>query len=139
MNTKTIIAGLLTGVVNFLLGWLIMGVLLMSYYNQHMMHYAGMEKGNPDMLFLAIGSFAYALLMAYVFVAANINSVAKGWLAGAIIAVLTQLCFDSFMYAQYNLFGRKLMLIDIGVNAVYGAILGIFLGWWLGRKKTKAV
>ncbi|MBN8837487.1 MAG: hypothetical protein J0I09_09520 [Sphingobacteriia bacterium] len=138
MNTKTIIAGIITGILGFLLGWLIFGILLMDYYSHHTMQYAGLMKNPPEFLYIFIGSLAYGLLMAYIFVLANINNLSKGAVTGLIITALIQINIDSFIFAEYHLIGRMVILVDVIVNAVFGTILGAFLGWWLGRGSKKA-
>ena len=134
MNLKTLVNGLLTGVIAFLLGWLIFGMLLLDYYTQHMMQYGGLMKNPPDFIYIFIGSLAYGLLLSYVFTLGNVASASKGAKVGLIIGLLTQITFDTYLFAQMNLMGRSLMLVDISASAAFSAIIGAFLGWWIGRK-----
>ena len=134
MNLKTLVNGLLTGVLAFLLGWLIFGMLLLDYYTQHMMQYGGLMKNPPDYVYIFIGSLAYGLLLSYVFTLGNVASASKGAMVGLIIGLLTQITFDTYLFAQMNLIGRSLMMIDICASAAFSAIIGALLGWWMGRK-----
>ena len=134
MNTKTLVNGLLTGVLAFLLGWLIFGILLMDYYTQHMMQYGGLMKNPPDFVYIFIGSVAYGLLLSYVFTMGNVATASKGAIVGLVIGLLIQINFDTFLFAQMNLMGRSLILVDISASAAFSAIIGAFLGWWMGRK-----
>jgi hypothetical protein len=138
MNTKTIIAGIVTGIVGFLLGWLIWGLLLMDYNAKHMLQYPGLLKNPPDYLYIIIGSLSNGLLLAYIFKLSKIETAAKGAVAGLIISVLIAASVNAYFFASYNLIGRLSMLIDVISNAVYGAVLGAFLGWWLGQKPKAA-
>jgi hypothetical protein len=134
MNTKTIVAGVLTGVVVFILGFVIFMQLLGTYYDQNTMHYPGFAKTNPDYLFLAITCLAYGLLLAYTFGLGNIADAKKGFMVGLIVGLLVQINFDAYMYSSFNLWGRKLMAIDVVLNGLMSGVAGTFLGWWLGRK-----
>jgi hypothetical protein len=136
MNAKTIIAGIVTGVVVFILGFVIFMLLLGSYYDQNTMHYPGFAKASADYLFLAVSCLAYGLLLAYIFALGNITDAKKGFMAALIIGLLVQINFDTYIYAQFNLWGRKLIAIDVVVNGIVSGIVGAFLGWWNGRKSA---
>ncbi len=136
MNSKTLVNGLLAGVLAFFLGWLIFGILLMDYYTHHMMQYAGLTKNPPEFVYIFIGSLAYGLLLSYVFTMGNVASASKGAMVGLIIGLLIQINFDTSLFAQMNLMGRSLMVVDIFASAAYSSIIGAFLGWWMGRKSV---
>ena len=67
MNTKLILATLAGGILYFLLGWLIYGVLLMDFSMANTTQYAGLMKDMPDLLVLFLGNLSFALLMAWIF------------------------------------------------------------------------
>lgn len=137
MNTKTLLGGILTAVIAFLLGWVIFGILLMDYYSANMTTYSGLLKNPPEMWAIAVANLTWGLLLAYIFNLSGIKSVAKGFTAAFVINLLMILGFDLMMEAQFNLYSEKLLVIDVIVNALFGGILGAFLGWWMGRG-TKA-
>ena len=134
MSSKAIIGGILTGVLAFFLGWLIFGFLLMDYYTSGMTQYSGLMKTEPVMWAIAVSNLAYGILMGYIFSLGNINTVKKGFVTGMIISFLFTLIMDLFFFAQFNLYSTSLILVDILANAVFGGILGAFLGWWMSRK-----
>ena len=134
MNTKTLVAGLLSAVVTFLLGWLIFGVLLMSYYHSNMLAFPGLLKNPPDILFIGFANLAWGLMLAYVFSLAGINTASKGFITGFIIFLLISIGFNCMFHAQFNLFSRRVFIIDSIANGVLGAMAGAFIGWWYGRK-----
>jgi hypothetical protein len=134
MNTKTLIAGVLTAIVTFFIGWLIFGMLLMDYYNHHMLVYTGLMKNPPNLVYIAGSNLAWGLMLAYVYSLAGINQVAKGFLTGLIIFGLIAAGIDAMFHAQFNLYSRKVLIIDVAANAVLGGIAGALLGWWNGRK-----
>jgi hypothetical protein len=133
MNTKTLLGALIAGVVSFLLGWLIFGILLMDFYSANMVQYTGLMKNPPEFLIIAIANIVYGLLLAWIFSIANINTVSKGFSAGIIIGLLMVLGFDLFLYAQMNLYNAKIIAIDVVLNGVMGGVVGAVLGWWFGR------
>ncbi|RTL57406.1 MAG: hypothetical protein EKK37_15290 [Sphingobacteriales bacterium] len=138
MNTKTLVGGLITGVLAFLLGWLIFGMLLMNYYQSNINSYAGLMKDPMEIWAIAVANLAFGLLMAYVFNLGNVNTPGKGFTTGLILGLLMAVTFDLFLYAQYNLMNKKLIGVDIVATAVFDGVLGAVLGWWFGRGKKAA-
>jgi len=133
MNTKTLLGAFLAAIVAFLLGWLIFGILLMDYYTNNMVQYAGLVKNPPEILPIAIANLVWGVLLALIFNMANINSVSKGFSTGLILTFLISLGFDLFMLAQFNLYNTKILAIDVLLNAALGGVAGAALGWWYGR------
>ena len=48
MTTKAIIAAIAGGIVAFLLGWLVFGILLDGFYTAHSTQYAGLIQKSPE-------------------------------------------------------------------------------------------
>ena len=71
---KWVIGGITGGILYFLLGWLIYGMLLMDFMNNHSGSAGNVSRTEPDMLYLAIGNLAMGFMLAYVFVKGNISS-----------------------------------------------------------------
>jgi uncharacterized protein with PQ loop repeat len=133
MNTKTLLGAVIAGVVSFLLGWLIFGILLMDFYTSNMVSYSGLAKNPPDVLPIAIANLSLGLLLSWIFTIAGIKTLAKGFSTGFVIGLLMALSFDFFLYAQFNLYNVKVLAIDIVLNALLGGIAGAVLGWWFSR------
>ncbi|MBI1782543.1 MAG: hypothetical protein HYR66_14450 [Sphingobacteriales bacterium] len=133
MNTKTLAGGLIIGVLAFLLGWLIFGMLLMNFYQSNTTSYAGLMKDPMEIWAIAVANLAFGLMMAYVFNLGNINTPGKGFTTGLILGLLMTIGFDLFLYSQYHLMNKKLIGVDIAASAVFDGVLGAVLGWWFGR------
>ena len=136
MNTKTLLGALIAGVISFLLGWLIFGILLMDYYTSNMVSYTGLIKNPPDILPIAIANLVWGLLVAWIFSMAGINTISRGFSTGFILGFLMTLGFDLFLYAQLNLYNTKVLAVDVVLNGVMGGVIGAILGWWFGRAKS---
>jgi len=133
MNTKTLLGALIAGVVSFLLGWLIFGILLMDYYAANKVQYPGLLKDPMEIWPIAVADLVWGLLVSWIFSMANIKTVAKGVTVGFLIGFLMVLGFDLFVYAELNLYSTRLLGLDVIMNGVMGAASGAVLGWWYGR------
>lgn len=138
MNTKTLLGGLIAGIVTFLLGWLIYGNLLMDYFNSHSAHYDGLMK-DPEVIWeIGIANLVWGLLLAFIFSMSGVKSVSKGFTTGFIIFLLSTLGSDLLAHGLMNLWGYKLIAIDVICSAAMGGIAGAALGWWFGRSSQAA-
>ncbi len=138
MNVKTLIGGLVAGVTAFLLGWVIYGMLLKSYFEQNMTPYEGLLKSQPDLWAMGVSNLALGLLLAYVFNGSGVKTARNGIASGAIVFGLFAVSVDMLFYAQMNLFSLQLICVDVLASLVGGALVGAVLGWWFGRGQTAA-
>lgn len=138
MNTgKFISGGLIGGVVFFLLGWLIYGILLMDFMTQHTSAAAvAIMRPEAEWPWWAMisGNFGLGFLLSYVFSKSGTTSVSAGALSGAIVMFLFSFSIDLMMYAQMNISDLTGIAVDLIASTVIGAIAGSVLGWWYGRK-----
>ena len=126
--TKFLLGTLVGGIVYFLLGWLIYGILFTNIYP---------PSETQNMLFMVLGSFAYAALLAYVFNKwAGISTWATGAKAGAIIGFFAALWMIFFMYSGMEA-NYQNMAIDAVLNIVIGAIVGASVAMVSGKKVTE--
>lgn len=134
MNTKTLIGGLIGGVVYFLLGMLVWGFLLkdMMASNMSCMR-AEAEMSIPLGI---VANLLWGLFLAWVLTKfQNVNSFSTGMQTGALFAGFLSLAMDIGFYTYSTMFNSwSAVAIDIALNIVMGAIVAGVIGWWYGRK-----
>jgi hypothetical protein len=138
MKLKTLIGGLIAGVVSFLLGWLVFGILLHNYYEANSVQYPGLNWAQPRMWALIIANLSWGFLLAYILDLSGANSIMKGFTIGFVVFLLATLGIDMFSLAFMHLMRIRLALVDTATNAVFGGLIGAIVGWWYSRSSDKA-
>lgn len=127
MNVKKlIVGGIVGGIVDYLLGGLFYGVLFTNVYPE-----------TPEMKheFILLGCMTFGFFVSYLFnQLATISDAATGLKAGAIIGLLSGLYMNFFMYANQPV-DYNLMLTDIGISVVMGAVVGAAVALVNGKIK----
>ena len=125
-----LIGGVIGGIVYFLLGWLVFGILLSDSMEGNCMR----PHDGILPLWIFIGNVFTGLMLSYVFTRMGINSLSSGATAGAIIGALTAIGMDCLMYGTTTMITEPThILIDALITAVMWGIAGGAIGWWLGR------
>ena len=126
MNKKILIGGIAGGIFFFLLGWLVYGILLMDYMNQHAGLRGNVNRGDADMqmIYILAGSMLQGILLAYVLVRTNVSSLMGGFLTGAILGFLISSSVDLSMYGTTYVFSKHSILADVIAATVITAIAG---------------
>jgi uncharacterized membrane protein len=112
---KFLLAGIAGGVADYLLGWLLYGMLFKDYF----------AEGEPNLVFITLGCFSYGFLFSYIFVRwANLVTFASGLSAGAVLGFFYAIISGFFSFsmqkeANYDHFG-----VNIVIMIVMGAIIG---------------
>jgi hypothetical protein len=142
MNTnKFIVGGIIGGVANFLLGWLVWGMLLMSFMNDHTSEIGKPAmRGEDGMVWWALigGNLLLGFLLSYILNKSKVTSAGAGAATGFVVGLLMSCAFDFFVYAQLDVFDTTAMAVDIIASTVVSTIIGGIIGWYLGTGK-KAV
>jgi hypothetical protein len=139
MNIKKLLMGGITGgVLFFLLGWVIYGMLLMSFMNDHPGTAGNIARPEPDFLYLIIGNLAMGFLMAYIFIKANVNSLGNGFITAAIIGLLMAVGYDCVIYATSTVLSKTGMAVDVAASTAMSALTGAVVGAVLGMGKKAA-
>lgn len=127
-TNKVLLGGIAGGVVFFLLGWIVYGVLLKDFsaanYNQCAM------RQMEDMVWWAmiVSNLAFGFLLAIIFGWTNTVSVAAGAKIGAITGALLALSVDLSFYAMSSYFSNfTAVFVDVLVFTVLSAITGLIV------------
>jgi hypothetical protein len=133
-TAKLVVAGLLGGVINFFLGWLVWGILLMDYFTSHTTN-PQVARSSENMVFwaLIVGNLVFGFLYAYILYKANVKTPGSGAILAGTIAALITLGYDLMIYAQFDLFELSIVLPDVLASIVVSAIVGAAIGWYYGR------
>jgi hypothetical protein len=129
---KLLIGGIAGGVAYFLLGWLVYGILLMDFMNNHTGTAGNVARAEPDFMYLIIGNLAMGFLMTYIFIKANVSGFASGIMTGGILGLLTGVGYDCMIYATTTIMSKTGMAADVAgttlMSAVVGGIIAILIG-----------
>ena len=127
MNVKNFLAaGIIGGIVDFLLGWVFYGMLFKDIYP---------ETPNMKLEFIFLGCITYGLLVSYIFTKwAGITSPATGIIAGAIIGFINGLSMNFFMYSNIPLNSQNL-IIDVLITTFISAAVGATVAFINGKMK----
>lgn len=135
MSTKIITGTLLVAFISFFLSWIVFGFLVDDYYAANMIQCPAYAKEQQEVWAMLVAHLAWGLLFTLFLQLSGVNTIWKGIKTGALFYSLLTLGENMFNIAYINLMGIKIALIDVLVNACYGAILGAALGFWYGRFK----
>lgn len=138
-SKKFLVGGITGGITNFLLGWVVWGMLLAEFMQSHMKTYEGLMRGEEHMLMWAmvVANLSYGFLISFVLSKANINSAGGGATAGAVIGLFLAIFFDFILHAQMDLMNTTAILVDIAASVVVSSIVGAVVGW-MNSRFTKA-
>jgi hypothetical protein len=143
MKFRILAAAVAGTVVIFSLGYLIYGMLLVSFMQDNLIQYPGLNKNPPDFVSLALSNLVLAFLLAFIFEHwANVRTFAGGLKSGAIIMFLIGLSKDLSFMGYMNLFkGFTPVVIDVLAETVRVSLAGGVIGAVLGmmRKDAEAV
>ena len=127
MNLKNfIIAGIVGGIVDFILGGIFYGMLFKDLYPQ---------TQSTNFTFIALGCLIFGFLVSYIFTKlAGITNTVTGLTAGAIIGFLNGLSMNFFMYSGMAL-NTQNMITDVIITTVLGAGVGATVALVNGKLK----
>jgi hypothetical protein len=131
MNTqKFLVAGIVGGIVSFFAGYLIYGLVMMDFFTKNAGTATGVMRPMADMIWwsLVLGCIFWGLAYSYIFGRANINTLASGASAGAVIGLLITAGTDLIMYANSNISNLTGTVVDIVTGAIMGALTGAAVG-----------
>lgn len=128
MKTKNfLVAGIVGGIVDFLLGWLFYGIIFKDTFPQP-------EESSQTMIFIFLGCLTFGLFVSYIYTQwAQISTGATGAKAGAIIGLFVGLFYNFFNLAMNSGNTMELAALDVGISVVMTAIIGAVIGLVNGK------
>jgi len=121
-----LVSGIAGGLVDFLLGWLLYGVLFKDLYPQ---------GENMNLVLIFLGCMTFGLFVSYIFTRwAGITNLTKGLTTGGIIGLFTSLSMNFFMYATMTL-NIQNMAIDVVLSTILAACVGTTVAFVNGKMK----
>jgi len=137
MDMKILKGTIFGGVVYFLLGWLVYGILLADFsltnYNQCSM------RPQTDMIWWAmiLSNLVYALFLTLMLKWSGASGWLDGLKTGALFGLLFGVAIDLSFYSMTTLFNSiSAMLVDIVVTTAMAAVLGTVIVLVWGKGKT---
>jgi len=142
MIKKLILATLAGSVVQYLLGWLIYGLLLANFMNSHTTHYEGLMKDmntGSFMILVFLSGLVMSFLITFIFQRwAKFEKPLMGLTGGMLLGFLLALSYDLYFLASMNISSVGAMIVDIIANTIVVGIVGAVIACVLGFK-SKAV
>ena len=141
MDTKKFLTGTLVGgVVYFILGYLVYGLLLSGFFEAQSGGAADVMRADDEMVWwaLILGNFAYAAFLTYIFLKwAHISTFKGGLRAGAAIGLLLGLAYNLIYYGTSTMMTLTGALADVVVSAAMAAIIGGVIGAVIHAKPSQ--
>jgi hypothetical protein len=134
MKIGTLLAALAGGIVMFLLGFLLFGVLLADFFTKNTVQYPGLMKDPPAFWAIFLFNLVWAWLIAWIVE----RSQASGWAVGAKIGAIalftigvgTDLDYLAFMHIYTSI---TPILVHLIVATILGAVAGAVIGLVMER------
>lgn len=130
---KMLIAGTVGGVLFFLLGWLVYGVLLKDYFFKNTGAAGHLDRVDIQMAIVFLGSLLQGYVYAYVFTRANVASLKDGMITGGILGFLMISAFDCMMYGTTLILSKHSLVGDILASTSIAIVVGAIIGWVLHK------
>ena len=139
MNIKVILASLAGAVTLFILGYLIWGILIGSYFRANEIHYEGLSKTPPNLVTLFLSNIVFSFLIAFIFYKwASVRTFAAGLIGATIIGFLIHAGIKLSLVGYMNLYKEVTpVIVDVLAETARTAIAGGVIGAVLGRITKK--
>ena len=132
---RILIGTVVGGILSFFSGWLIFGIVLMSFIESSTISYVGLMKTPPDILQLFLSNIFWNLSMAFIFVKwAKVYTFQKGMIVSMMVCIPISLAIDLQYMAFMNLYKDfTIVIVNALGTAVLAAIVGGCIGWLYGK------
>ena len=135
MSMARFLAATIAGLVVLLvIGFISYVVVFAGFFAENAGSSAGLMKTQPDMLFIYLSEFCFAILLTTTIGCwAGVSGAGPGFRTGAILGLLLALYIGLMFYGTANFMSLQATLLDIGLTtvrmALAGAVVGIVLAW----------
>ncbi len=133
MNTKTLISGIVAGIVAFFVGYLIYGVVMADYFMSIMPSYPGLVKNPGEIWAIGVGNLIWGILLAWMLNSAGVVTAARGATYAALAFFLYSLGSGFIVFGQMNMYPIQGIFAEAICTAIMVAVAGAVAGWMLGR------
>lgn len=133
MNKKVLAGAIGGSIIAFLLGWVIWGMLLSSFYQNGMVHYEGLMIDPPNLVAIFVGNLAWSILLAVLFDKMGIADLMGGAMWGCLVFFFVMLGMDAFFYASMNLYKPMTLCVDVVVNSAFGGAMGAVIAFVMSK------
>jgi hypothetical protein len=138
MMKKLCLAALAGSVVQFLLGFLVYGLLLASFMDANTIHYEGLMKDMNSASFIILiflAGLVMSTLIAFIFQRwAKFDKFSAGFTGGMVLGFFISLSYDLSSYSMMNLVSVGGFVVDVIVATILTGIVGGTIAWVLGMK-----
>lgn len=135
MSNRFVLAALAGGVVMFLAGGVLYGVVTASFFAANQGSAVGVMKDAPDYVHLALGQLVLGVYLAVVMNKwARVGGVADGLKIGAISGLMIALGYDLTQFGTTNMANITATLVDPLISMVQTSCAGAAIGAVLGSK-----
>ena len=137
MSSKFLTTGLVASVVAFILGYLLYGIALDSYFKGELTVQVG--RADTDFVWwsLILGHVTWGFLLTHIIGTwAGISTFVSGAKAGALVGLLVGLTFNLINYGVMDITSMASGFVDAIVMALTAGITGGVIGMMMGRNKA---
>ena len=131
MNVKNfLIGGVVGGIVDFLMGWLVYGILLKDTFPKPD------GAGAENMMFIFLGCMAFGFMISYIFAQGEgVSNYVTGIKVAAGVALFMSLA-NNFFYCMYkDSMDVKMVAIDVVASIVLASVVGAVIAMVNGKMK----
>ena len=130
---RTVLAFLAGFIAFFLTSGIYYGVIMIDAQTELMSAHPETFYAEPKMAFAILGNMLWVGLVQYLFRASSATGVATGAKQGAITLLLVNGGFNLLLLSGFKVVPMNFALLDIGVNAIFGAAAGAAIAAVYGR------
>jgi hypothetical protein len=137
MNMKIIRGTVFGGIVYFLMGWLVWGILLMDFYTSNFNQCASRPEMEMIWWAMIVSNLSIALLLTLFLKWSGAKGIVDGLKTGALFGFLFSLSLDLGYYSMTTMFNNfTAIIVDVFVNTVVMAVIGLVIVITWGKEKT---